>query len=264
MKKLLCALTALLFLWLTNAFAQITALEIIKESWDRYRLLDDEKEEMELIITHKKGRKRHCSLVRYTKFNLTQDDKVLLFFQSPASDRGIGVLTWRKAGGNSEQWLYFPATQRTRRIASSKQGQYFGGTGYQSDFTFEDIRQLIGEKTKDFDYKFSNEVDDGQYIIIAMPKSKTKTVYGYRKFWIRKADYVILRIDYFDKKDCFLIKTQTNSEFEFYENGLWRANKVRMENFLKKRETILTFTNREINSDLKDDFFTKRFLKKGH
>ncbi|MAG44774.1 hypothetical protein CL633_02690 [bacterium] len=262
MKKLVCTLIVMLFLWLTNAFADISAPEIIKESWHRYRLLNTEKEKLELAITYKKGRKRHCSLVRYTRFSLKKEDKILLFFQAPAYDRGIGVLTWRKAEGNSDQWLYFPATKRVRRISASKQGQYFGGTGYQSDFTYEDIRQLIGERMSDFDYKFSGEDNDEQYIIIAMPKPETKTSYGQRKIWIRKTDYVILQVDYFDKKD-HLIKTQTNSRFVLEKSGLWRPKKVEMENFSKKRKTVLVFVSRDINPKLKNGIFTKRFLDKG-
>lgn len=255
MRKFLCGITVLLFLWLINAFADMSARKAIEESWNRYRLLDTEKELMQLTTEHKSGRVRQCTLIRYTKYDSEHKDKVVLFFQKPARDRGIGVLTLQNPDGNDDQWLYFPATKRIRRISDQK--GYFQGT----DFRYEDIRQLVGERFSDFKYQVL-EQDDETYSILAQAKKDTKTSYGQRKFWIRKSDYVILQIDYFDKKNR-LIKTQTNSDFKIQDSGLWRADKVEMENFKKKRKTTLVFTSREINPELKDYVFTKRFLESG-
>lgn len=253
MTRLLCALMLLLPI---NIFAK-SALETMQESWQRYRLLDTEKEELKLTVIRQKGRERKYSLVRYTQYSQQQEDKIILFFRSPARDRGVGVLTWRKPKGSDAQWLYFPATKRIRRISASQQNQYFQGT----DFTYEDIRQLVGERISDFEYLLIGE-DNNQHIILAKPKKKTKTGYGQRKFWIRTSDYAVSRIDYFDKKQR-LIKSQKNFEIKVKNNNLWRANKVEMENFDKKRKTLLEFSSRQINPELKDEVFTTRFLRKG-
>ncbi len=232
--------------------AENPAEKLIAKSWELYRQTGNEKEQVAIAMDYYDGRKEEKALTRWTLYDKSSKDKTTTVFSKPAADNGLGMLIWRNQSGD-EQWLKLPSLTNVRKISVSDQGKYFGGT----DITFEDARQLIGERVKDFNYRLSK--DRGEIKTIeALPKPGIETAYGKRMIDIN-SKLSIVKIDFFDKNGQ-LIKTLTNENITVNKNGLWRADKMIIDNKLLKRKTLMTITDRQLNGKLPANVFTKDFL----
>lgn len=119
----------------------------------------------------------------------------LIRFTAPADIDGTGLLTVDSAAGESNQWIYLPAMQRTRRVDSSRKGGRF----VNSDYYFEDLRdrkpnmdlhRLIGRER-------IGEVDCE--VLESLPAEASNSVYKRRLSWIDPESLLPLRIDFFEK-----------------------------------------------------------------
>jgi hypothetical protein len=247
----------IIFLLLSSGIVQAAELspeQIVAKSWEQFRNAKGEKETVKIVVVYADGRKEEKKLFRWTKFDSGSEDQITLKFFEPPLDRGLGLLTLRHPVKEDEQWLKLPSLKKVRKIAVGEQEKYFAGT----DFTNEDVRQLIGEKTKDFTYRLVNKTGN-VWTIEAVPKSGVETGYGRRVFQIDDK-MVFLKIDYFGKNGEH-IKTQTNSNIVFSKGNLWRANHVEVNNFLLKRKTVVDVESRDIDPQISPNIFAKDFLE---
>ncbi len=232
----------------------LSAEGIISKSWELFRQANYEKESIGIVIVYSDGRKEEKKLLRWTKLDPAREDCITIKFLEPPLDRGLGLLTLRHAGKDDEQYLKLPSLKKVRKIAPGEQGKYFAGT----DMTNEDIRQLIGERMRDFTYSFSGK-DGNASVIEAVPGAGVETGYGRRLLWVDEK-LVITKVEYYGKKGE-LIKVQTNSGITFSDRGLWRANHIEMDNLLLKRKTRIDVMEREIDKEPPGGVFSKDFLE---
>jgi len=77
----------------------------------------------------------------------------------------LGLLTWRHADKDDDQWLKLPSMEKVRCISTADQDKYFAGT----NLTYEDTRQLMGERINSFTYRTITQDSQG-WQIEALPK----------------------------------------------------------------------------------------------
>lgn len=232
---------------------ELTAEEAIAKSWKLYRQAKTEKEFTKIIVEYKDGRKVEKELTRYIKFDTSGQDKVMIKFSKPPLDEGLGLLIWRYSDKSDDIWIKFPSFTQERRISINDQAKYFAET----DFTYEDSRQLIGERTKDFSYRLL-ENKGGLKIIEAIPKTGVETGYGKRIIQMG-SEWAIVRVEYYGKNGK-LLKIQTNKEIKVEGNGRWRTNYVEIENLLLQRKTVMKVVERRIDIDVPAEVFSRKFL----
>lgn len=228
--------------------------KIIARGWELYRQTAYEKELIKIVVSYADNRKEEKRLIRWTKFDPASEDRVTIKFVEPPLDRGLGLLTLRHPAGSDEQWLKLPSLKKVRKISVGEQEKYFAGT----DFTNEDVRQLVGERVQDFAYSLVRK--EGENLVIeAVPRPEIETGYGRRILWVSDK-FVMTRIEYYSKKGD-LIKTQVNNGITVSGNGLWRPRKVELENLLLGRKTSAEIEQRELKTDIQGDIFSKDFLE---
>ncbi|MFA4872179.1 MAG: outer membrane lipoprotein-sorting protein [Patescibacteria group bacterium] len=256
--KAIASLLSVMFLFSATdkiSAAELTAEQIMEKSWQLYRQLNTEQEFVSAIVKEEGGSSQAKAFIRWIKYDPAGEDKVVIKFTEPVLDKGLGLLTWRHVKSNDEQWLKFPSQNKVRRISLGDQGKYFAGL----DFTYEDARQLIGERISQFNYRLL-EIRAGDYLIEARSKPGVDSAYGKRIFWIDKK-FAVNKIEYYDKNSK-LIKTQENSEIKISDNGLWRPDTVVITNKLLNRTTYARFTERQIDLGLSAETFSQRFLER--
>jgi outer membrane lipoprotein-sorting protein len=237
-----------------GASAEETAEQVVAESWKLYRQAADEKESIDMVVAYKDGRKEEKSLTRWLLYDAKGEDRVTIKFTQPAMDDGLGLLLWRHADKDDDQWLKLPSMERVRRISTAEQDKYFAGT----DLTYEDTRQLMGERTKDFTYRIIQHDNQG-WQIEGMPKQGVASGYGKRV--MRFSDkYACTAIEYFGK-DGKPLKAQQNSAITFSANGQWRPGTIEITNNLLQRSTVMNIRDRKINSGLSADIFSAKYLE---
>src|SRR5215471_19295658 len=91
-----------------------------------------------LDVTDKDGHRvqKRFTLRRLGSFG---NGKILVRFTDPQEIRGVTLLSINQPGEIARQWIYTPATERSRSVAPRERSERFAG----SDFTYEDIAERV-------------------------------------------------------------------------------------------------------------------------
>lgn len=243
------------------ALADLTARQIMEQEESRYNATT---ESFKITMTLSKDLDRQNQPYRTIEMymwlaNQANLQSSLIKVASPASLRGMGVLTIQESVSQTLQTLYMPEIG-TRTIASNKKSDRFMGV---SDITFGDLEPEVLER---WTYtRLPDQILDGQtcFILEAVPVNQDDVRnYGYQKriIWLNQANYFILKIEYYDQEGQ-LAKVQLNQEI-IQVNGFWRANRIVVQNLSRDHLTVLTFSERQINPQFPDNFFSERYLER--
>jgi outer membrane lipoprotein-sorting protein len=240
---------------LTSVFAQNKGREIAKKANATQRNFGDESvtSTMYLISASNDTVTRH--LKNYTIERENQLDYSIVQFLNPPDVRGTGLLTYQNPAGDDKQWLYLPELRRVKKISSSNKS----GAFMASEFSYEDI---TGNTLDKFEYTFIGEEElNGQlcYVVERVPNYENS---GYLKIksWYSKSDYLMQRNEYTDRKNT-LLKVQTFFGWKKY-GSTYRSDRIEMQNLQTGKKSIIQFSERQMNTGLKENDFTKRSLQR--
>ena len=181
--------------------------------------------------------------------------KAVLRFTSPAEVNGVALLIHNHTDRASDQWMWTPALQRDRRIALQDRSTRFFGT----DFSFEDLEERDVDQ---FDYELlGSEVAEGAdcWKIEATPKKSRSSHYTRSIAWIRKDNYLQVRLDNF--VDDEVVKRLTSSNLENIQ-GIWTARLLEMADLRRHTRTRLTLQQVSYNTPMKDQDFTLQGIRR--
>lgn len=252
-------LIAFITLTISNlAFGQQTGRDIMQKV-DGRPDGDTRKSLMTMELINKRGSKRVRSMSSYSK-DFGYDKKTILFFQEPADVKGTGFLTWdyNDDEKDDDRWLYLPAMKKNRRISgTSAKKEYFMG----SDFTYDDM----GNRDIDADnHKLLREekVNGNKcWVIESTPKNNDEQ-YSKKLAWIRKDNFIAVKMEYYDKKGALIKVLEVNGVKEI--GGFWTATSMTMNNLQREHKTIISIESMEYNMPLDDNLFTVNSLEKGY
>lgn len=181
------------------------------------------------------------------------DEKRLIKFLEPPSDRGVGFLSLQNPGGEEIMYLYLPEFKKERRIASHvKQGQFMG-----SDFSYDDTATL--RLSDDYNAEIARE-DGNYYVLKLVPKPTLDKEYSYVLTWVTKDNFLADKAEFYDKSGR-LLKVQTNSGWKKY-GEYWQPERMEMKNVQDNHSTIMVFRDVKFDQNLSDELFTVRNLKR--
>jgi hypothetical protein len=247
--------------------AELSALEVMQMVESR----DDGESfvaDYTMVLIDRRDRQRTRSLRIYSK-DYGADTRSLSRFESPADIRGTAYLNndWDDPQKDDDSWLYLPALQRVKRIASSDTSDSFLG----SDFTYADINGL---ELDWYDYRFVNESEevDGHdtWVIEAIPKASMKeqaeaaTGYSRLQTWIRKDNFVQVRAQAWELR-ANRIKYFNSSDIK-QVNGIWtthRLQAVTTRNGRQEHASVLQLNDIDYNAEVADELFTTESMQRG-
>jgi outer membrane lipoprotein-sorting protein len=213
-----------------------------------------------MILRNAQGKESRRELFQRTLEVQDEDrgDKSIIVFESPADVSGTALLSHAKILDADDQWLYFPANKKTKRISSkNKSGPFVG-----SEFAFEDF---TAQELNKYSYKFLREEPcpglDGLTcdVLERLPRYEFS---GYTKQigWVDQKDFQVRTIDYYDRKDE-LLKTATFGDYKQYNGKYWRAHALKMVNHVTGKSTDFNFGEYKFGLGLKDRDFEKGELE---
>ena len=189
--------------------------------------------------TKNKGEKY---LIRYTKPKRVKDQAFLMLNHS------------------DDIWAYFPRTTRVRKLATHAKRQKMEG----SDFTYEDMGS--GDSfIKEYTSKLIGEEEREGYDCYKVELTrKPKSDVGYSRLimWIIKDNYYPVVSAFYNLKDPQLFEKELISYDIKYIQDIPTAMKITMFNKKDRTSTTIETTTIEFNSELSDDMFSERNLKK--
>ncbi len=206
---------------------------IAEEADRRARGYGDMEARLTMVLRNRHGQEKTRRLTLRVLEGEGGDDKTLLVIDQPRDLQGTALLTHSESAGSDDQWLYLPALKRVKRIASSSQTGSFMG----SEFSYEDIGS---QKLDEYTYRFEGEdaVEDMACRVIERVPVDPDSGYGRQLVWIDRAEYRILRIDYFDREGEPL-KTLLLNGFRRYEGRFWRPAEMEMANHQTGKSTTI-------------------------
>src|SRR6056297_257555 len=152
------------------------------------------KSEISMTIINANDQKRNRTIEIISK----GDNKGLVQFLSPADVEGTSFLTLTE-DGQENMWLYLPAIGNVRKIASHMRSGSFVGT----DFSYNDISMVGGSDYKsEYNSTLKEEVeyDNRTCYLLESTPTKEDIQYSKMKMWVNKANYMPLKIEFYDSE----------------------------------------------------------------
>jgi len=170
-------------------------------------------------------------------------------FLAPGDMKGTKVLVRSRA----ELYIYLPAYNKVRRVASHATKGGFLGTTYSN----EDISTITFANV--YTGKMMSE-NDKEWVVEASPREGIKAMYGKLVFTVRKDYKQPSEIKYFNAKSEH-IKTETRTEYSCQGN-ICNAGIMKMVDH-SRGEASTEFQRRDwqVNTGISDSLFSKRNLQ---
>jgi len=149
-------------------------------------------------------------------------------------------------------YLYLPAFNKTRRIASHVKNGKFAGT----DFTYENL------EAKRFAEEWNPELvkEDGSFWYLKQtPKDNVITEYLYLNVKVDKSNNYPVYIEYFNKKGV-LCKTMNRNKVEKINGKYWEAKETIMTDLLSGHSTRLELLEAAHDTGIPDEKFSERYM----
>jgi hypothetical protein len=200
-----------------------------------------------------KGKKKEFV---YRRLGRAGQSSLLVDFTAPEEIRGVKLLSIAQPGADPKQYLYTPATERARSVASQERSARFIGT----DFTYEDIaeRDLQG-----FSYRMIGdaEVVDGHktWKIVADATNPSGTQYKYIYYWVAQDAPVILHAEFYDLQGKE-VRVLHASQIK-HVSGIWGARRTEMSTPADGTRTVLSIDDVKFNVKLDEKLFTPEGLE---
>ena len=209
-----------------------------------------------------KPRVKVMESVNYQYGKDNKDSKGISIVLEPASERGIGMLTYAYDDINkdTESWLYLSALGKVKRLASGNEEDREPVAFFGSEFTTEDMET---GKTDEYEYKI---IQEGKYkgadvwVIEATPKAARlrKTKYSKLLFWLDKSNYIARKVEAFNKRGERYKRIFSKNIQKI--DGVWIARDVTVMNLITQRLSRLKTLDLAMNITINDEFLTQRTL----
>lgn len=255
--KRIVLLTLSLTLMPSLLFA-LTAEEIIEKSnVAYYYAAEDGKAIAKMYIKDARGRERYREITILRKdIKDGGRQNYYVYFHEPADVSKMVFMVWKQEAGDDDRWLYLPAIDLVKRIATSdKRSSFAGGV-----FTYEDVS---GRRTGDDTHTLLREEKiNGKetYVIKNVPKDTDVVEFSYYISWIDKNTYLPVKGEYYDKKGKLYrtIDVEKTKVIDGYPTAIRGTAK----NFETGLETTIEFADVKYNLGLKESIFEERYLRR--
>jgi len=202
---------------------------------------------MQIRDSRKRARKRYFT--SWNKYGDLQDQSLVRFYR-PSSLSGTSMLSAKKPGESSHQWIYLPAFRSVKKLSRSDRDKSFMG----SDFSNADI----GGRGLDEDTHRLVSEDDSYYRITSTPKSQ-EDPYGRLEYTILKSPLAVAQVDFYDRNGE-LLKRLTSRKIQAYE-GMYIVVDSLMENPNTESSTTLVVEKVDLATIKPDNFYSPRGMK---
>ena len=205
-----------------------------------------------MLLTNSKDKTRTSTILSKSSDN---GSKQILWFLSPADDKGVAFLKIEHDNKSDEMRMWLPAFKKVRRISSSKKGDSFMG----SDLSYEDMTSRDLEENS---YKrLEDDVLDGNncFVIEVLPNEDIKSTYSRHITWIDKKSLIAVQEESYDLSGQLRKKKQF-----FFDSisGYDVINKIFVEDVQKNHTTTLTMEDIKVDSGLDHSLFQEKNLKR--
>ena len=240
----------------------LTVQEIVDET-NRvaYYQGEDGRAKVLMVITDSQGRKRRrqFTILRWDEpppgekgAQYTGDQKYYIYFQRPADVNKMAFMVWKHLDRDDDRWLYLPALDLVKRIASKEKRTSFVG----SHFFYEDV----SGRNIEADVHELAHTTKNYYVLKNTPKKPEAAEFANFTMWIHRGTFVPVKIEYYNDR---------GEKYRVYEalkvetiQGYPTVTQSRMKDLRIGGETLLQYRGVQYDIGLPEDIFTERYLRR--
>jgi outer membrane lipoprotein-sorting protein len=255
-------LTAGVFVKQTLA-KDLTVQEIVNRTENvAYYQGQDGRAHVSMLITDEQGRKRQrqFTILRWDQpppsekeeSQYAGDQKYYVYFHRPADVNKMVFMVWKHVGADDDRWLYLPALDLVKRIASKEKRTSFVG----SHFFYEDV----SGRNINADVHELIDTTENYYVLKNTPKEPEAAEFSYFKMWIHRSTFLPIKIEYFNDRE------EKYREYQALKvetvQGFPTVTQSRMKDTRIGGETLLEYRDVQYDIGLPEDIFTERYLRR--
>ena len=250
LKLSLLIFTIFILLFSTSTVFALTVDEIMDKMEETAPDFTTQKTISEMILIDKDGKEETREMIMFSQKGEDEKTSTLMRFLSPKSVKGVTLLN---INDGEKIYLYMPAYDKPRRIASSSKGDEFMGTG----LSYEDMS--MDYEDKDYEKKLLEETD-GEYIVEVLPSGEDLS---YEKIilHIDKENFYAKKVEFYEAGNE-LTKTLTINKIKVEDTGKVTPLEIAFTDMVENRVTKIIIKEIEYNVELSSSFFSIRTLSK--
>ncbi|MBU1290764.1 outer membrane lipoprotein-sorting protein [bacterium] len=243
-------LTILVFLFSINIASAITVDEIMDKMEETAPDFTTQKTISEMILIDQEGNEEIREMIMFSQEGENGKSSTLVRFLSPKSVKGVTLLN---IDDGEKIYLYMPAYDKPRRIASSSKGDEFMGTG----LSYEDMS--MDYKDKDYEKKLLEETES-VYIIEVIPSGED---ISYKKIIliVDKEKFYTKKVEFYNMSGN-LTKTLEIDKIRIDDKGKITPMEIAFTDIEEKHKTKIVIKEIEYDVELSSSFFSIRTLSK--
>jgi len=254
MKRVLLFILVGFFLVINNGWGQEPNVDeiVAKANNLAYYQGKDGSAKVNMVITDAQGRTRQRQLT-ILRMDIQEggDQKYYVYFHKPTDVKDMTYIVWKHMDKDDDRWLYLPAMDLVRRIASSDKRSSFVG----STFLYEDI----SGRSINLDIHELVSTNADFYIIKNTPKDANTVEFSYYTVKIDKNNFIPMKAEYFDKTGKLY---RTIEALEVKEiQGYPTVTKMKATDLNANSYTVVEFSDIKYDIGITEDIFTERFLR---
>jgi len=242
--------TILILLFSASTVFALTVDEIMDKMEETAPDFTTQKTISEMILIDKDGKEETREMIMFSQKGEDDQTSTLMRFLSPKSVKGVTLLN---INDGEKIYLYMPAYNKPRRIASSSKGDEFMGTG----LSYEDMS--MDYEDKDYEKKLLEETDR-EYIIEVLPSGEDLS---YEKIILHvdKENFYAKKVEFYEA-GSELTKTLTINKIKVEDTGKVTPLEIAFTDMVENRVTKIIIKEIEYNVELSSSFFSIRTLSK--
>ncbi len=210
-----------------------------------------------MVLVEKGHKPRVRQMFTFTLDEGNGNKYMLIRFKKPADISNTGLLTKDYAGDKeTEQWVYLPAINKSRRISTKRKGGHFVG----SDILYEDLRDR--EVNMDKHKILRTEKLNNMPVIVmeSVPVDPDNSVYDKKISWINPDTLLALRVDLYQKGSKEPTKRVLVKQIE-KKQGFWTVMKSVVRDLKTHHETHLKTNKIKYNQTVPRELFSLKYLE---
>ena len=250
LKLSLLIFTIFILLFSTSTVFSLTVDEIMDKMEETAPDFTTQKTISEMILIDKDGKEETREMIMFSQKGEDEKTSTLMRFLSPKSVKGVTLLN---IDDGEKIYLYMPAYNKPRRIASSSKGDEFMGTG----LSYEDMSMNF--KDKDYEKKLLEETDS-EFIIEVIP-SEEDTSYKKIILTVDKEKFHTKKVEFYDINEN-LIRTLEIAKIKIDDKGKITPMEIVFTDVEENQKTKIVIKEIEYDIELSSSFFSIRTLKK--
>lgn len=214
---------------------------------------EDGRASVHMVITDAQGRTRERKFVILRR-DVTDggDQKFYIYFNRPSDVRKMVFMVWKHLDRDDDRWLYLPALDLVKRIASSDKRTSFTG----SHFFYEDVS---GRNPQEDVHKLI-ETTDRHFVLNNIPKDPKTVEFSSFMMWIDRKTHLPMKAEYLDRrgKKYRIVEALQVKAIQ----GFPTVVKSRVRDLRSGGNTVTDFSKIKYNIKIPDKVFTERYLRR--